>query len=78
VVKVASKLSKLGASGFLLTLLLIHHLFLVVSLERLTNLFILAFNVLKVLFTSVEVMLILARVKATIAETFRFKCTYNF
>ena len=70
-VKVAGQLSKLGASGILLTLLLLHKLFFVVLVELCADLFVLGFNVVQVLLAGVEVMLILAGVESAVAVTVR-------
>ena len=66
--KVAGQLRELSSCRLLLSLLFILGYFAIVVLQVLSYFIILSFNVLKILFTSIEVMLILTGVKATIAK----------
>ena len=65
--EVASQLWKLGSCRLLLSLLFILGYFAIVVLQVLPYFIILCFNVLQILLASIEVMFILARVKASIA-----------
>ena len=66
--KVACQLRELSSCRLLLSLLFILGYFAIVVLQVLPYFIILSFNVLKILFASIEVMLILTGVKATIAK----------
>ena len=66
--KVAGQLRELSSCRLLLSLLFILGYFAIVVLQVLSYLIILSFNVLKILFASIEVMLILTGVEATIAK----------
>lgn len=66
-VQVAGKLAELSAGSLLLPLLFVLRQFSVVVLQVASHLLILRLHVLEVSLAGVEVMLILARVKAPIA-----------
>ena len=67
-VKISCKFGKFCSSGLFLPLLLILSTCFVIIVKILANLFILSFDMQKVLLSSVEVMLIFSTVVSPIAE----------
>ena len=65
VMKVAGKFTKLGSCAILLSLAFFHELFFVVRVEDGPNFFVFLLDMLEVLLTSIEVMLVFSAVEAS-------------